>query len=280
MTAARWVFSGALVLALDTTALAVAMNGDIPAGAAPLHSGFETPILALEFAMSVDDLAFLTGEVAADLRAFLVRVQFLDWFFPVAYAGMATLVFLGMALRGQLLALLGIGLAVATILADWQENATINGILDELENPICNAQTRPADPDAHVSVFECLPEGALDSAPESLLVLAFATDSLLAVRVGFLFTDTWIKWGLIAAYALLFAALLALDRKRWLALPSLAAALAIGATFAVVWSPLAGPVGEVMGILLLPFMLTFPVAAIMYLRAKPPAKRVTRTGEE
>ena len=267
MTAQKWAFAATLGLALVTTGIIALMQASPPPeGAAPMAAGFETPILALEFARSAADLDFLAGPGAAELRAWLERVQFLDWFFPPAYAGMAAVFFLGLALRGNFLALLGVGLAIATIPADWQENATINAILAELDAPVCNAETRPEDPEADISIAACLPEGALDNASPELTAAAFAFDTFIPVRVEMLKVDTWVKWGLIAAYAALLAVLLWADRKRILAAPPALAALALAATFL---SGSNGYVAEIMSLLLIPFMLTFPVAAVMYFRGKP-----------
>ncbi len=253
MTPSRWAFVATLVFAAATTVIAVLMNmPPAPEGAAPMTDGYATPILALEFARQVSDLRFLMGEEAVALRAWLVRVQFLDWFFPVAYAGMAAAFFLGLALRGNLLALLGVGLALAAIPADWQENAIMNAILHELENPACNEDVRLADPAAPVGRAEC---------PD---VDAF--DTILPAQIERLTLDTWVKWGLIAAYGALLAGLFLAEGRRMLAVPPALGALAI----AVTWiSGSNGYVAEIMGLLLIPFMLTFPVAAVMYLRARP-----------
>jgi hypothetical protein len=196
-------------------------------GAAPMADGFVTPILALEFARSAPDLAFLQGDAAAGLRAFLARTQSLDRFFPLAYAGMAAMFFLALGLRrpGRWLALAAMAVAIVTIGADWAENAVMNRLLAELG---AGAEPRPG---------------------------------LLAALHG----HTWIKWGLIGLYAALFAVLMWQDKRRLLAIPGAVAALAIAATWL---SGSNGQVAEIMGTLLIPFMLTFPLAAVMYLRGK------------
>ncbi|MFT6661494.1 MAG: hypothetical protein ACJA0K_001486 [Maricaulis maris] len=277
MTLSRWAFVATLVLTLATLAFPLALFGSPPnLGSAPMAPGFQTPILALEFAEDIDDIAFLRGDDAAALRAWLVDVQFKDWFFPVAYAGMAAVFFLGMALRGRFLAVIGIGLALATIPADWQENATINDILAEIENPLCGEDIEPADGRDDVVLRDCLPRGYFDEASAEAELVSYAFDTFLPVRIEMLRIDTWIKWGLIAAYAAWLAAMLWMDRRRILAIPAALGALSIAATWI---SGSNGHVAELMGILLIPMMLTFPVAAVMYLRDKP-AKTGTPTGED
>ncbi|MCC5995193.1 MAG: hypothetical protein JJU18_02330 [Oceanicaulis sp.] len=262
MTPSRWAFVATLVFAAATTVIAVLMNiPPAPEGAAPMADGYATPILALEFARQVSDLHFLTGEEGAALRAWLVRVQFLDWFFPVAYAGMAAAFFLGLVLRGNLLALLGIGLALAAIPADWRENAVMNAILHELENPVCDTQTRTA---------ECPGADAFGGASAEPAIAAHSFDTVLPAQIERLKLDTWVKWGLIAAYGALLAGLFWAGRRRMLAVPPALGALAIAAAWI---SGSNGYVAEIMGLLLIPFMLTFPIAAVMYLRARPVAER-------
>jgi hypothetical protein len=272
MTPSRWAFVACLFFALVTVVFVI-LFGTAPEPAAPLHGGFRTPILALEFAREVSHLEFLMGEEGAQMREYLRRVQFLDIFFPVAYAGMAAAYFLGVALRGNFLALIGVGLALATILADWRENATIDDILDEIENPVCNEQTIPDNAGERVVLRDCLPESAFTEASPALELSSYVFDSFLPVRVEFLQVDTWVKWGLMAAYAALMSVLLWFsgrgvwyDWRRFLAVPPALAALAIGATWV---SGSNGHAAEIMSVLLIPFMLAFPVAAVMYFLVQP-----------
>ena len=276
MTPARWAFAACLLLALATVGLSL-LSGAAPAPAVPLHDGFRSPVLALEFATRAEHLDFLQGEAGAEMRDYIRRVQFIDVFFPLAYAGMASAFFLGLALRGNFLAILGVGLALATILADWQENATIDDILDEIENPPCNAQTMPDGASDEAVLRDCLPESAFENASPALDLASFVFDSFLPIRIEFLREDTWTKWALIATYAVLMSALLWftgrpvwLSWRRWLAVPPALAAFAICVTWLTRSN---GYVAEIMSILLIPFMLTFPVAAVMYFLAKPKGRR-------
>ncbi len=277
MTPARWAFVATLFLTMATLAFPLVLFGAPPdLGSASMADGFKTPILALEFAEDTDDLAFLQGEEAAGLRAWLVEVQFLDWFFPLAYAGMAAVFFMGLALRGRFLAVVGVGLALATIPADWQENATINGILAEIENPVCGPDFVPPDGRDDVVLRDCLPDGYFDEASSEAELVSYAFDSFLPVRIEMLRIDTWIKWGLIGAYAAWMAAMLWMDKRRILSVPAGIGALSVLATFV---SGSNGHVAELMSILLIPMMLTFPIAAVMYLRDKP-AETGTPQGED
>jgi hypothetical protein len=273
MTPSRWAFALSVLLALVTMAFPLALFGQPPEPAAPLHDGFRTPILAFEFATRAEHLAFLEGEAGAEMRAHMHHVQFLDWFFPVAYAGMAVAFFLGLALRGNFLALIGIPLALGTILADWQENTTMNAILAEMDTPYCSADVRPAREDGDVVLRDCLPESAFANASPALDLASYALDSFIPVKVEFLREDTWIKWGLIGGYASLMALLMWFGRWRFLAIPPALAALSL---LALRVSGSNGLAAEIMALLLIPFMLTFPVAAVMYFLVTPKGRRKTR----
>ena len=269
-----WVFGLTVLLAVVTLAFPLALFGQPPEAAVPLADGFRTPILAFEFATQASDLAFLQGDAGAEMRAHMRHVQFLDWFFPLAYAGMAASLFLGLALRGNFLALIGVGLALATIPADWQENAAMNSILDEFENPICHEGNIPADRLEDYVLRDCLGEAALADASPELDLFSFALDSLIPVKVEILRIDTWIKWGLIGAYAAWLALLFFLTKRPFLAIPPSLAALSVGACWVAVSTGLgAGITAELMSIVLIPFMLTFPVAAVMYVLRQKKARR-------
>ncbi|WP_417481633.1 hypothetical protein [Maricaulis sp.] len=225
MRISKLAFITAIAGAVATLVFPILFGSPPDLGAAPMADGFVTPILALEFARSAADLAFLQGEGAEALRGFLVHTQSLDRFFPLAYAGMAAMFFLALGLRnpGRWLAWAALAVALVTIGADWAENAVMNRLLAELG--------AGAEPRAN----------------------------LLAALHG----HTWIKWGLIGLYAALFSVLMWQDKRRLLAIPGVVAALAI----AVTWlSGSNGQVVEIMSTLLIPFMLTFPLAAVMYLR--------------
>lgn len=129
----RLSFVLCLAFTVWTVSLVVQFGGETPPSSVPMADGFETPILALEFAGSEADLAFLQGPGGAPLRAELQRVQVLDHWFPIAYAGLAFWFFTGAFLRGQKLALLGALLAIATVFADWNENGVINAMLAAMD---------------------------------------------------------------------------------------------------------------------------------------------------
>ena len=217
MTAARAAYLASLALAAAAIAIAVLMQGGDPPLAAPMADGFRSPILALEFASTPEDLAFLSGDDAAQLRAELQRVQALDTWFPIAYAGMAAAFLIGLGLSGRAIAWLGAMLALATIPADWWENAAIADIL-----------------------------AALD---------AGQVPSLEAIQL-----TTWIKWGLIAGYAALTAAALWTDRRPILSAPSIAACLSV---IAVAASGASGSFAEIMALVMLVWMLSYPLAAML-----------------
>jgi hypothetical protein len=198
--------------------------GTPPEPVVPMAEGFKTPMLALEFARGFEDLVFLQGDGAQALREHLQNTQELDRFFPIAYAGMAAVFFLACATSGRAIAWLGVIVAIATIPADWAENVWVDALI------------LAANPD-------------------------FAGE---APGLAGLQLTTWIKWGLIGAYAALLAVLMIRDKRPILAIPGAVAALAILATWL---SGSNGQIAEIMSLTLLPFMLTFPVAAVLYLRS-------------
>ena len=84
-------------------------------------------------------------------------------------------------------------------------------------------------------------------------------------RLRALHAHTWIKWAAIAVYGWLSGLVLWLDRHRIEALMVWPGVLAI----VIVWvTDSSGLAAEVMSVLMIPFMLAFPVAAIRYLAQK------------
>ena len=258
MSVSSKAFIASLVFAAASIILVVMFGGEPPAGSAPMAEGFKTPILALEFARSLDDLAFLQGPEAAELRAHLMHVQSLDQYFPIAYAGMAALFFFALVLRGQKLAWIGVALAVATILADWVENSYVDDLI-RFSGPFHCVMINggvPATSEEHCIFDSDVPENVMRFIDRNQRYQTIIPDLQIS---------TWIKWGLIASYAAMMALLMFRDKRRILALPSVAASLAIVATYL---SGSSGQVAEIMSMTLPFFMFSFPVAAVMYLRTQ------------
>lgn len=230
MASWRWAYVATLVMAAASIACIILFGSPPDMGSAPMADGFSSPILALELARTSQDLAFLQGPDAAGLRAYLVGVQALDWYFPPAYAGMAAAFFLAASLeRGPMpwkpvLAWIGLALAVVTIPADYLENRVINQILADLG--------RGEDPSG---------------------------------RLGALQVATWLKWSAIGLYSLVTSLALVSRGRRILAVPGVLAALSVAAAFLVLPN---GQGAEVMAILLIPSFLVYPVAAVLQLRRR------------
>jgi hypothetical protein len=136
----RLLFATA-VAGLGTLVLAIALLLSFPTDApktTPLPQGFWTPILALEFAKTEVDLAFLTGNghgnPAESMRAEMKRGQKIDMVFPFAYAGLLALYLLRFARAGVKSAWIGLVIALAIIPADLGENLVIFDILSALDN--------------------------------------------------------------------------------------------------------------------------------------------------
>lgn len=253
MSASKLCFIATQLFAIATIIIS-GMMGTPPAPVVPMADGFQTPILALEFARTAEDLAFLQGEAAAPLRDALMHTQDLDRYFPLAYAGMAAVFFGALWATGRRLALIGVVLAILTIPADWWENQWVNIILAGMTNATVEQIT--LEP----------PAGQVESDAEPASFLAGPGDGaglVVALALEKIHFTTWIKWGLIGAYALMMAVLMWQEKRRILAIPGALAAIALLATFL---SGSNGHVAEIMGLTMLPFMLSFPIAAGMSLR--------------
>lgn len=262
MTLARLSHLVVLLLAIITIVIA-AMMGSPPAPVVPMAEGFSTPILALEFAQAAEDVAFLQGEEAAELRAALTHTQALDRYFPLAYAGMAAVFFAALWSAGRRLALVGMLLAILTIPADWWENSVIDQMLILSRDVVCEPggeicmETRlAAQPSAFPSGYE---------PSDGFVVERTAQAEALTAALPALQLTTWTKWGLIAAYALMMTVLMWQEKRRILAIPGAVAALALTATFL---SGNNGYLAEIMGMTMLPFMLSFPIASALSVFAR------------
>lgn len=128
---ARLMRANALA-ALATLALSVALLATLPA-TAKLSAGFRTPVLALEFARTPADLAFVSGPDAAPVRQQMYLAHQIDLLFPFAYAGLLALLLSAQARRGLPAGRVGLVCALAIIPGDLAENTVIFQILAELE---------------------------------------------------------------------------------------------------------------------------------------------------
>lgn len=133
MKPANLAFLSAFGFTAAVIVFVVLFGQTMPQTAAGMAEGFETPILALEFANSHDDLAFVRAEEAGGLRSAFMAGQALDVRFPLAYGGLMIVVLAGLALRGRPLAWVGVLAAAIAIPADWWENAVIHQILIDPE---------------------------------------------------------------------------------------------------------------------------------------------------
>ncbi|WP_421791809.1 hypothetical protein [Hyphobacterium sp.] len=89
-----WLQRGFLVLTLVFAAATIFLAMKIQEVPLPdqfeLPNGFSTPILAMEFPRDAADLAFVRGLENEDMRRHIYVVQYIDQFFPWAYAGLVT----------------------------------------------------------------------------------------------------------------------------------------------------------------------------------------------
>ncbi len=143
---------------------------------AELSPGWNSPLIAFEFAQTEADVAFLTGqtESAVQNRAKMDAGHRVDMIFPVAYAGVFALLALQMVISGKRWMWLGVVISILIVPFDYNENWILFGITEVLSQ---------------------------DGSPAALLAK--------------LPTATYLKWGAIAAVSGLLAVAYALDRARW-----------------------------------------------------------------
>ncbi|WP_412546121.1 hypothetical protein [Maricaulis sp. MIT060901] len=264
---ARKAFYLTIILAVVTLGFAGLMGQPGPLQPDTDLNGFQRPIFALYFATSLNDLHFITGAEGAALRQHLMRLQAIDTWFPLAYGGMAMAFFLALGVRGSRAAWLGLGLAAFTIGADWAENDAANRVLAGMEPVVCE---QLAGAPAGQELCLTLDSQSMGSGPHVNPDDVYSAgqqhrEHVVGEALADLGLLTWIKWGAIALYAAVFGAIMALAGRKLLAAFPILAAFGVAAS----WSSGADPaVFNWANQLLVPFMLTFPVAAVMYLRAK------------
>lgn len=122
------------VMGLAALILGIALLLALPAKA-KLSEGFSTPIVALVFAKTPDDLLFLTGKesVAIEMREKISRGQQVDMMFPFAYGGLLAMSLWCLARAGEKSAWFGMVFALGLIPADIRENLVLADLLSELE---------------------------------------------------------------------------------------------------------------------------------------------------
>lgn len=160
------------VVGLAALILGIALALTFPAKA-KLSEGYSTPIVALVFAKTPDDLAFLTGKepVAIEMRDKVSRGQQIDMMFPFAYGGLLALSLWCLARAGEKSAWFGIVFALGVIPADIRENLVLVDLLSELEK-----------------------------------------GQVVTASLALLYPATWIKWGCLA-FAAGFLSFCALRQK-------------------------------------------------------------------
>ena len=79
-----------------------------------LADGFQTPIIAFEFAQTPEDLAFLSGFGAVEIknRQLMDTLHMWDMAYPFAYGGFLILLLLQLANSGHSIAWIGVPIAV------------------------------------------------------------------------------------------------------------------------------------------------------------------------
>jgi hypothetical protein len=175
---------GSVTTGLSTVLLGLAMVLTFPI-TADLPAGFNTPIIAFEFAATHADLSYLAGDglTEADNRAGMIAGLQLDMAFPFAYGGFLFFLLARLVAVRHLIALLGIPFSILIIPLDIRENLTLLAIIDALANT--------------------------DSLDQLLLKLRI---------------DTWLKWGAIGVAMAALAVACAKNREYWsCALSALAA---------------------------------------------------------
>lgn len=194
-----------LFVGVLTIAYTVFLGTLFPTDAA-LSDGFNTPIIAFEFAETAEDIAFMAGSeaLATTHRAKMDAGNRYDMAYPFLYGGLLALLLLRLARNGQPLAWVGFGFALAIIPADIHENIVLLDITKSMA--------------AGGSGVDLLP---------------------------YLHMATWAKWGAIAVVQIV-AALCLFSHKAWIggALAAVGAVILGGTWFTdadPVFAELAGP---------------------------------------
>jgi len=180
------VFSSA-IFGLATIFLGTILLGIFPS-TAELAEGFQTPVIAFEFAKTESDLSFLSGqsELSRSNREQMdAGHSGWDMFFPLAYGGFIALLLLRIKGQSRGFIWLGVVFAVLIVPFDINENLTLLQITAAL---------------------------AGSAATEGLLLK--------------LYLATWLKWGAIGASIAILAAGFAINRHYLSA--SVAALAAVG----------------------------------------------------
>jgi len=177
------VFFGLATIVLGAILLAIFPS------TAELSEGFQTPVIAFEFAKSESDLSFLSGNSElSQLNREKMDAGHSGWdmVFPFAYGGFIALLLLRIKGQGSGFIWLGVVFAVLIIPFDINENLTLLQITSALA----------------------------DSASTEGLLLA-------------LYVATWLKWGAIGASIAILAAGYSINKNYWSATVSIVAALGI-----------------------------------------------------
>lgn len=232
-----WLQRGLLILTLVFAGLTLFLAMKIQEVPLPdqfeLPNGFSTPILAMEFPRDAADLAFIRGLENEDMRRHIYVVQYIDQYFPWAYAGLLGffITFLQFRdpfpLRNRMFRMLGVvvfGVMVPAtiIMADLHENAMI----DIVFHP------------------QAMAEGVTDRVAEWIT------------------REAWMKWSLIATAILIIVGLLIANRHTVLGLAALVPVLAT--LYARFIDP-TGPAIEFMAQIIAVFFLAIPLMAVYFL---------------
>lgn len=173
---------------LATIVLGAVLLGIFPS-TAELAEGFQTPVIAFEFAKTESDLSFLSGNSELSrLNREKMDAGHSGWdmAFSFAYGGFIALLLLRIKGQGRGFIWLGVVFAVLIIPFDINENLTLLQIT-------------------------------------SALAGSASTEALL---LG-LYVATWLKWGAIGASIAILSAGFTIDKNYWSATVSMLAALGI-----------------------------------------------------
>lgn len=130
----KYTVFGAAIFGMATLILGTVLLFTFPMSA-NLTSGFQTPIIAFEFAKTEADLAFLSGntEISRLNRTQMDAGHAWDMLFPFAYGGFIGLMLLRNTNGGRRFVWSSVLIAGSIVLFDINENLTLLQITDVLE---------------------------------------------------------------------------------------------------------------------------------------------------
>ena len=115
------------------TLLLAAILGMVLPSYGNLSADYKTPIIAFEFARSSSDLSFLVGlnQATNNIRSAMAWGLYIDFLFPIAYAGFLLSVWNRITVKSSALLKLGAVICALIVILDFHENGVMLALLNQ-----------------------------------------------------------------------------------------------------------------------------------------------------